>query len=138
MPKTLDVLIGLATIMLFFSLAVTTLTQMVVGLLNLRGRSLLTGIVRLLQQVWPQLNDDHAQHLANYLLRHPAIAIKGALGNVVHREEMVMLLLEAAAGETPAGISEEVRQSLMTELGQSGIPNGRRTTPSKQRYSIDA
>ncbi len=122
MPKMLDVLIGLATVMLCFSLGVTVVTQAAVSLFNRRGKCLLYGIERLLRQVWPQMDPKIAKTIANFLLKHPLITTReGKLAAVLQREEMVFLLLEGAAGESPLLLAPEAQTALRDALSGSGI-----------------
>ena len=51
MPKTLDILIGAATVVLLFSMAVTVITQAPNNLFHRRGRHLKAGLADLLQQL---------------------------------------------------------------------------------------
>ncbi|HLI30050.1 MAG TPA: hypothetical protein VKV79_02980, partial [Terriglobia bacterium] len=60
MLKTVDILIGFATIMLVVSMAVTALTQIVIYIVNSRGRHLLAGLTNLLRQIDPDLPQDVA------------------------------------------------------------------------------
>ena len=102
MLKTLDILIGVATVMLLLSMAVTIMTQAVASLFNSRGKNLLAGIVGLLRQIDPTLPETIATEIATQVLKHPLVAgPRGKLGDTVHREELTMLLLEFAVGETP-------------------------------------
>ena len=55
MLKTLDILLGVSVVMLIVSMAVTVLTQLVVGLAQSRGRNLKRGLADLLQQIDPTL-----------------------------------------------------------------------------------
>ena len=48
MLKTLEILIGVATVMLLFSMAVTIVTQFVANLMQSRGKNLLQGLTGLL------------------------------------------------------------------------------------------
>ncbi len=122
MPKTLDVLIGLATIMLCFSLGVTVVTQAAVSISNRRGKCLLYGIERLLRQIWPDIGEDLTREIAQFLLKHPLIAThQNRLASVLQREEMVVLLLEAAAGESSASLDPVAKNALCVALAKSGI-----------------
>lgn len=105
MPRSLDVLIGLAVIMLALGMAVTLITQFVTTVLNTRGRNLRRGLAGLLAQLDPKLTGDVARTVAKAVLTHPLVSTAtGRLGTVVHREEFMKLLLaQVTAPATPAG-----------------------------------
>lgn len=69
----LDTLIAFATVMLGLSLIVTTLTQMVSGLLGLRGTNLLWGLKALIVNIYPD-SKEKAHEIAESVLRHPLIS----------------------------------------------------------------
>jgi hypothetical protein len=77
MLKNLDTVIAFATVMLLLSLLVTTIVQMIVSLLDLRGKCLLDGTEQLLKQLYPELNDQ-ARAIAEKVLRHPAVGAKSS------------------------------------------------------------
>jgi len=129
MLKSLDVLIGLAVIMLALSMGVTMLTQFATALVNSRGRHLKRGIVDLLNQIDPALakkaaaaGASVADRIAGAVLTHPLISATGRrLGTVVHREELTRLLLYLAddSADLEAGAKAELRQMLV----RNGIPD---------------
>lgn len=122
MLKTLDILIGVATVMLLLSMAVTIMTQAVASLLNSRGKNLLAGIVGLLRQIDPALPETIATEIATQVLKHPLVAgPRGKLGDTVHREELTMLLLEFAAGEAPTNLTAVAQAALNGLLEKNGI-----------------
>jgi hypothetical protein len=53
MLKSIDILIGLAVVMLLLSMIVTAFTQFVTTLLNSRGKPLLQRIADILEQIHP-------------------------------------------------------------------------------------
>src|SRR6476646_6803858 len=122
MLKSLDVLIGLTVIMLALSMGVTMLTQFATAMLNSRGRHLKRGIMDLLNQIDPALarkavaaEESLASTIADAVLTHPLISATGRrLGTVVHREELIRLLMwltdDSAALE--AGAKAELKQVL--------------------------
>ena len=94
MLKTLDVLIGVTTVLLLFSMAVTVITQAITNIGSRRGRHLRSGLADLLLQLGIP-TQEYAQKIADGLLRHPLIAEgKRKLGTVIHREEFTKLLLD--------------------------------------------
>ncbi len=121
MLKTLDVLIGVATVLLLFSMGVTLITQGIVLLSQRRGKHLLSGLADLLQQLGiPERVI--AEKVASSLLSHPLIAeAEGKLGTVIHREEFIKLLLDLASGTGAAVIEDDARQALANMLNKQGI-----------------
>jgi hypothetical protein len=103
MFQTLDVLIGFSLVMLIMSMAVTMVTQGIgTSMLNLKGKALHEVICRLLALMDRNLRVDDARAIADYILRDPLIAppkLTGgnALASVVHREELVKLILDFAS-----------------------------------------
>jgi hypothetical protein len=98
MLRALDMLVGLAVVMLIVSVAVTTLVQIVAAVRNWRGKHLLEGIALLLNEAHPLLKD-HAREIANAVLKHPLLATNGRLGDYVSKDELVRVLLALASGE---------------------------------------
>ena len=124
MLKTLDILIGLAVVMLFLSMIVTVITQFLINLRNMRGRHLLTGIADLLEQISPGITRSIAEEISTAVLSHPLIRnASGGLGNVVHREELTKLLLELAANDGPQSLSADARKQLLDTLAADGLGN---------------
>ena len=127
MLKSLDVLIGLAVIMLVLSMGVTMLTQFVTAVLNSRGRHLKRGLVDLLNQLDPALRqrigaakEPIAGRIADAVLTHPLVSNTGRrLGSVVHREELIRLLLYFADEGAP--LEEDVKAVLKQALVRNGI-----------------
>jgi hypothetical protein len=106
MLKTLDIVIGLSVVMLLVSMAVTVLTQCVIGLRNWRGKHLLTGIETILAQIDPNLRV-HAKQIGEAVLTHPLIGpATGKLSGVIFRGEMVRALMDLAAGNVPAPVTK--------------------------------
>jgi hypothetical protein len=122
MLKTLDILIGVATVMLLFSLAVTIVTQFVANLMQSRGKNLLEGLAGLLKQIDPKISPDAAKKIADTLLKHPLVAEAGGkLGEVIHREEFTTLLLGLSAGESAATLEPLAKKALDDLLAKNGI-----------------
>lgn len=120
MPKSLDVLIGLAVIMLALGMAVTLITQFVTTVLNTRGRNLRRGLAGLLAQLDPALTDELARKVAHAVLTHPLVSTAaGRLGTVVHREEFTKLLLQLAGGRST--LDEAAKKALAAALAANGI-----------------
>src|SRR5215472_16360231 len=120
MLKTLDVLIGVTTVLLLFSMAVTVITQALTSLGGRRGRHLRGGLAGLLQQLGIPAGDV-AKHIADTLLRHPLIADgKGRLGTVIHREEFTKLLLDLASGTGVQTLQSDAQTALKGALREGG------------------
>jgi len=122
MLKTLDILIGVATVMLLFSMAVTIVTQFVANLMQSRGKNLLEGLAGLLKQIDPNICKEAADKIAETLLKHPLVAeANGRLGEVIHREEFTTLLLGLSAGESAATLEPIAKKALDDLLAKNGI-----------------
>jgi hypothetical protein len=122
MLKTLDILIGVATVMLLFSMAVTIVTQFVANLMQSRGKNLLEGLAGLLTQIDPNIGKEVADKIAETLLKHPLVAeANGKLGEVIHREEFTTLLMGLSAGESAATLEPVAKKALDDLLAKNGI-----------------
>ena len=122
MLKTLDILIGVATVMLLFSMAVTIVTQFVAKLMQSRGKNLLEGLAGLLKQIDPNIGKEVAGKIAETLLKHPLVAeANGKLGEVIHREEFTTLLMGLSAGESAATLEPVAKKALDDLLAKNGI-----------------
>jgi hypothetical protein len=138
MFQTLDILIGFSLVMLIMSAAVTMVTQGVgTSMLNLKGRALRKVISRLLALLDRGLHPSDARKIANTILRDPLIAPPrklapgNALASVVHREELVKLILDFASNGdaskahglqgTASADMEQLRHEIAASLKQNGI-----------------
>ena len=122
MLKTIDVLIGLAVVMLLMSMIVTAATQFVLSVLNSRGKHLRKGIADIVQQISPNVKRPIAEEIAGAVLTHPLIRdANGRFGSVIHREELTKLLLEAASGEGIQTISADAKTALQRTLVETGM-----------------
>jgi hypothetical protein len=127
MLKTLDVLIGVTTVLLLFSMAVTVITQAITSVSGRRGRHLKAGLAGLLQQLGIP-SGDCAKEIADNLLRHPLIAEgKGRLGTVIHREEFTKLLLDLASGAGAQKLEGDSQAALKKALEDGGIKDPEQT-----------
>jgi hypothetical protein len=121
MLKTLDVLIGVTTVLLLFSMGVTVITQMLTNLGGRRGRHLRNGLADLLQQLGIPTRDC-AKEIAQTLLKHPLIAEgKWKMGTVIHREEFTKLLLDFATGTGAKKVGEDSQGAIKQILADGGI-----------------
>ena len=135
MLKSLDVLIGLAVIMLALGMAVTLITQFVTTVLNTRGRNLRRGLTHLLTQLDPALTGELARTVAGAVLTHPLVGTAtGRLGTVVHREEFTKLLLQLAGGRST--LDEAAKKALAAALAANGITNPASTLAEVRAVSL--
>jgi len=138
MPKLLDVIIGLAVVMLVVSMAVTLLTQFVTSLFNTGGKALQSGLANLIAQIDSSIakaspkpkTGTMADEIAGAILTHPMIAepFWGLVrnGTVIHRDELTKLLLDLAVPATAAAqsrLAPETLKALKDVLTAHGIPN---------------
>lgn len=104
MLNTLDILIGFTLVMLVLSMAVTMLAQVGISSFNLRGVALRHALADLLALLDRGLKPREAHTIANHILRNPLVGPAGllskrrCLASAIHREELVKLLLDFAAG----------------------------------------
>ncbi len=128
----LDALIGFALVMLVFSLAATAIIQVVLSVLQIRGLNLFLGIGSLLRQIDPGLSRRNAWGIAWAVVSHPLVARTAFhIGDVIHREELVQLLLRLAAEAAPrrffGGLRPGARAELKRILTDHGIPDPLKT-----------
>lgn len=136
MLNTLDILIGFTVVMLIVSMAVTMLTQFIgTSLLDLRGRSLKAGVARLLALMDNGLTQRESKRIADHVLRNPLVGKARmawndsyGLASVIHREELVNLLLDfAVPGDATKADQQDVpdedrlRHKLRASLAANGI-----------------
>ncbi len=115
----LDILIGFAMVMLVASSMVTLITQWFVGFRNYRSQILGWGLKQLIAQLNPVLVP-HAEEIAKQVLYHPLVADLDGKGNphagsVIHREDLIRVLLELAESTTPLG--KDARAALRAAIG---------------------
>ncbi len=124
MLKTIDILLGVAVVMLVFSAMVTVITQFVISFWNMKGRHLMTGLADLLEQLSPGINRLCAENIAQRILLHPLIReAEKKLGSVVHRSELTTLLLDFAEGNGNVKLDEVSRKALLGAMQENGIQN---------------
>ena len=129
MLKSIDVLIGLTVVMLIVSMAVTMLTQAITSAVQSRGKHLREGIAQLLERVDPGISGELRTQIAHAVLMHPLIRGSSGLGTVIHREELIGILLDIAAGTAPA--EPMLKEVLFKSLQRNGIED-----PEKAMQSI--
>lgn len=150
MLKSLDILIGLSVIMLVLSMAVTLINQVLFSLFASRGRHLREGLSDLLVLLDTGLTRADTDELAARVLSHPLVRANVSLpgwiarflpgfqfGEVIHREELVKLLLmfgehyadaKAALNDLQAAANggagfDEALAKLTTALGKLDLTN---------------
>lgn len=125
--KYLDVLIGLAFVMMLGCTVVAAITQAITSSFYLRAQYLRQGLADLLQQLDPTASEADCQYAAQLIQRHPLVSRSatlpgqvttwlrrtffkgmawlpsGAPAETVQRHEFVQILLEWAAGEGVLG-----------------------------------
>ena len=133
MLKSIDVLIGLAVVMLALSMAVTVMTQCVISVFNTRGGYLRRGLKDLLGLLSRDIQGDHAHAIATAVLKHPLVSATGRrLGSVVQREEFTKLLMHFATADA-TGLADETRKALAKALAANGVAD-----PEEKLRSIRA
>ncbi|MBM3745316.1 MAG: hypothetical protein FJW34_05925 [Acidobacteria bacterium] len=150
--KYLDVLVGFSVVMILGTTLVAAVTQLLLSSLYVRARTLRVGLEQLIRQLDPkQLDAASSRMIAQLLMRHPLLArprspvaafFFNAIPNqfrklwglrplpwvsptdVVQRSELVVLLMEWAAGKGPlAEAAPALKDQLRLVLGNNGIDN---------------
>lgn len=122
MLQNLDVLIGFATVMLGFSLLAMIATQLVVTLLNMRGKNLKKGLATLLRTADPGLarhgeghEESLGERIASEILSHPLVSHSSQrrgpwkLASTIRREELtqaIELLADAQGASFQQALAE--------------------------------
>ena len=124
MLKSIDILIGLSVVMLIGSFAVTLLTQLLITLVNTRGRHLFRGLADILQHIDPGLDRKIAEEISRKVLENPMLSdVTKRLAAVVSREELTTLLLDFAAGTNIQKLSDSALSALRGALQKNGVQN---------------
>jgi len=142
MLKSIDVPIGLIVVLLALSMTVTVITQAITAMVNSRGRHLRRGLRDLLQVLDPVFDETKAKAVATRILTHPLVSgsntpfaadkpLGRRLGNVVHREEFIKLLIGVALDPPPAGAPQGA-------AGQNANPAGRGQATDDVRDAVNA
>src|SRR5471032_584080 len=145
--KYLDILIGLAVVMVLLSPAVTALTALWMWILNRRALHLVAAIADLIRQIdgnapAPVITTDVAATLARAVMTHPMVAnapafpflrrlsgVRQFSGQVIERDELIRILLELAAGKGYGAqlIDAPTRAVLLGVLAANGIADPGKT-----------
>ena len=139
MLQWLDTLIGLVVILLTVSLVIMILNQIIVALLNLRGRNLKNGVMLLLETSDEELKE-YAEKITQAALSHPLISDRRgksgimSLTSTIRPEELIAILGKIAdSGEEEwqkklkkhlAGITENIENwfdNIMDRAAQSFV-----------------
>ena len=167
MLKSLDVLIGLALVMVLLSPLVTAATQICMWLASRRTFFLKEMLKRLLVQLGSLeakhtgsdadvvvVDEDFAKAVAKAVASHPVVArgndtlplllrrippFRNRTAEVIEREEFIRVLIELAAGEGSAdcGLSAKDRKQLQRLLKQNGIPHPAATLAKVRKEAQD-
>lgn len=116
MLNHLDALIAFIVILLFASLLVTVITQIVMTIFNLRGRNLFWGLNRLLNQVQPGY-DKQVEEIVEKILTYPLISKSRRLANVIRVEELEDLLMRFAKSPDDFKLSKKAKE-LVTKFNE--------------------
>ncbi len=140
MLQSIDILVGFTLVMLVFSLAVTTITQLIVEFVNLRGVALKRGVTDLLVLIDRGVDTVDASQISDHILRDPLVG-QGRLwgpgrrlATVIQREELTKLLLgfgmdpttNPQAPRSPGVTQRQInclRKTFNESLQSNGIPD---------------
>jgi hypothetical protein len=124
MLKSIDVLIGVAVVMLVVSAAVTALTQFVLHIRQAKGENLKKGVADLLQLIAPNFTRTCAEEISAAVLKHPLVRrADGKLSETIHREELVKILLDLATATGDYKLADTNRDALKKALADDKIPD---------------
>ncbi len=136
--KHLDVLIGLAVVMLLSSTVVAAATQLVLNLFSVRARFLQTAVGELLRQVAPGLSQEEARQIGRELFTNRLLAPRrwffSSRAEAVTREELVLCLLDLAAGRSGLAGKPEIAEKLRGAMQEGGI--GSPAAAARQVYQL--
>ena len=122
MLKSIDILIGLAVVMLVISAVVTALTQFFLHVMEAKGKELRTGVADLLQQIAPAFERACAERIADAVLKHPLVCrAEGKLSDTIHRAELVKIVFELATATQGHQLAVADREALKAALDAGGI-----------------
>ncbi|MBZ2178642.1 MAG: hypothetical protein K7J47_13130 [Acidobacteria bacterium] len=131
-------LIGLAVVMLLSSTVVAAATQLALNLFSVRSRFLQTAMTELLRQVAPGLSPEDAREIGRDLFTNRLLAPRrwffSSRAEAVTREELVLCLLDMAAGRSGLAGKPEIAQKLRTAMEEGGI--GSPAAVARQVYQL--
>jgi hypothetical protein len=157
MLQQIDTAIAFTVVMLMLSLIVMAIVQVVSALTDLRGRNLASGLQNLLRQIDPNFRDPlHseaqpanapqnkpsflqklrqgptiAEHIAEIVVRHPAIAHAGTRAKAVSQADLIRVLRDLCSDRPAATIDAAAKEKLKTLL-DTRVPDGPDTVAAAQ------
>jgi len=137
MLQQIDTAIAFAVVMLMLSLIVMAAVQIVSALTDLRGRNLASGLRNLLHQIEPEFRNrlrqgpTIAQHIAETVVRHPAIAHAGTRAKAVSESDLIRVLRDLCSDRPAATLDQDVKAKLKTLL-DTRVPGGPDTVAAAQ------
>src|SRR5580658_6847472 len=147
MLQQIDTAIAFAVVMLMLSLIVMAIVQMVSALTDLRGRNLASGLENLVRQIEPEFRKQlhqapstmHqtqtgspdqqnygptiAQHIAEIVVRHPAIAHAGTRAKAVSQSDLIRVLRDLCSDHPAAALDGTAKEKLKNLL-DARVPGG--------------
>ena len=117
----LDIALGFAAIMLLMSLLITVIVQAAVAVSGLRGSNLQWGVEELLKQIDPNLIQ-HAQLIAERILRYPAIAPLERKATAIRADELLRVLDQLLKSNEPW--TDPAAKAALERVLQEVVPNG--------------
>jgi len=147
MLQQIDTAIAFTVVILMLSLIVMAIVQMVSALTDLRGRNLASGLENLLRQIEPEFrNPLHqkplttqqtqtgpentqdqgptiAQHIAQIVVRHPAIAHAGTRAKAVSQSDLIRVLRDLCSDHPAAVLVPAAKEKLKNVL-EARVPGG--------------
>ena len=137
MLEQLDTALAFAVVMLMLSLMITAVVQMISAVLDLRGKNLAKGLENLLRQIGPSLRvplnggPSMAQHIAETVVRHPAIAHTQTRAKAVSQSELISILRDLCSDDPAATIHPEAKKKLQALIDER-VPGGAETMAAVQ------
>lgn len=137
MLEQLDTAIAFTVVMLMLSLMITAVVQMISAVLDLRGKNLAKGLENLLRQIGPSLRvslnggPSIAQHIAEAVVRHPAIAHTQTRAKAVSQGELISILRDLCSDDPAATIQPEAKGELRALINER-VPEGAETVAAVQ------
>src|SRR6267154_67693 len=146
MLKQLDTVIGFAVVMSVVSLLITIATQMVSGLLALRGKNLANALQALVLRIDPHLEDKVSKELADWILTDDLISdsvfsmrkwkvfkwfsnswlgVVWERASAIRADELVHILRKLAADGSPPDptVPIQIRETAASLIGILEIPS---------------
>jgi len=147
MLQQIDTAIAFAVVMLMLSLIVMAIVQMVSALTDLRGRNLASGLENLVRQIepefrkqlhqvspitqqtqagspWQQVHGPTiAEHRAEIVVRHPAIAHAGTRAKAVSQSDLIRVLRDLCSDHPTATLDGAAKEKLKNLL-DARVPGG--------------